>query len=55
MTQKNTQGELVLKSNLSQGEIGRIERGQKNVGLETSYALSIGLGITLKELFNFKY
>lgn len=53
--QKITQGKLASKSNLSREEIGRIERGLKNLGLETSYALSIGLGITLEELFKFKY
>lgn len=55
MAQKITQRKLSIESELSREEIGRIERGKKNVVLDTSHALSIGLGITLKELFNFKY
>ena len=55
MAQKMTQSQLAHKSKLSREEISRIERGKKNIMLLTCTDLSIGLGITLKELFNFKY
>jgi transcriptional regulator with XRE-family HTH domain len=53
--QKITQRKLAFKSKLSREEISRIERGEKNVALLTSIALSKGFGIILKELYNFKY
>ena len=55
MAQKMTQSKLALKCNLSREEISRIERGEKNIMLLTCTDLSNGFGITLKELFNFKY
>jgi transcriptional regulator with XRE-family HTH domain len=55
MAQKMTQSKLALKSKLSREEISRIERGEKNIMLLTCTDLSNGFGITLKELFNFKY
>ena len=55
MAQKMTQSKLALKSKLSREEISRIERGEKNTLLLTCTDLSEGFGITLKELFNFKY
>ena len=53
--QKMTQSKLALKCKLSREEISRLERGKKNIMLLTCTDLSIGFGITLKELFNFKY
>jgi transcriptional regulator with XRE-family HTH domain len=53
--QRITQNQLAFESELSREEISRIERGEKNVALETNLALSIGFGITLKELFDFEY
>lgn len=55
ISQKITQSQLAFESELSREGISRIERGEKNASLETSFALSIGFGITLKELFDFEY
>jgi transcriptional regulator with XRE-family HTH domain len=53
--QKITQSQLAFESELSREQISRIEREGKNVYMETNIALSIGFGITLKELFDFEY
>ena len=55
MAKKMTQSQLALKCKLSREAISRIERGKKNTYLLTCTDLSEGFGITLKELFNFKY
>ena len=51
--QKITQSQLAFEVGLSREQICRIERGKKNIVLETALALSVGFMIKLKELFDF--
>ena len=48
-----SQEELALKSELNRTYIGDIERGEKTPSLITLSKIANGLGITLKELFDY--
>ena len=48
-----SQEELALKSELNRNYIGDIERGEKTPSLITLSKIANGLGITLKELFDY--
>jgi len=50
-----SQEELGFKANLHSTHIGMIERGVKNISIETIEKLSNALGITISELFNENY
>lgn len=48
-----SQEELALKSELNRTYIGDIERGEKTPSLITLSKIANGLGITLKEMFDY--
>ena len=48
-----SQEELAYKSDLNLSTVGRIERGETNVGLTMIKLLADNLGVPVKELFNF--
>jgi len=52
--QNISQAQLAFESGLSREQISRIERGIKNVSLETIVSLSIGFDIPLKDLCDFE-
>ena len=53
--QKISQGQLAFESELSLSGISVVERGMKNVSLETSLAIAKAFGMKLKELYDFEY
>jgi len=48
-----TQNQLAFESELSREAISRIELGKKNPSLVTSTAISVGLAISMHELFKY--
>ena len=51
---KISQEDLANSSDIPISQIGRIERGEINTTISTTYAISQALEIDIKELFDFK-
>ena len=52
---KMTQLDLSVQSEIDVRQIQRIEYGEINTSIGNAYLLAKGLGISINELFNFKY
>ena len=48
-----TQEELSFKCGIHRAYMGTIERGEKSVTLDTVAKVAMGLGVEVKELFDF--
>jgi len=48
-----SQEQLAERSNLHTNYVGQVERGEKNLTLETLEKIVSGLGVSLEELFRF--
>ena len=55
MQQGISQEELGFRCHLSKNYISDVERGTRNVSLKAIDQFARGLGITLKDLFNYYY
>jgi transcriptional regulator with XRE-family HTH domain len=50
-----SQEDLSNEADIPLSQVGRIERGEVNATISTLHAISVALGVYLKELLNFKY
>ena len=49
-----SQDELAFRSNIHRAYMGTIERGEKSVTLNTVEKIATGLGVKVKDLFNWE-
>ncbi len=49
-----SQDELAFRSNIHRAYMGTIERGEKSVTLNTVEKIAAGLGVKVKDLFDWK-
>jgi transcriptional regulator with XRE-family HTH domain len=54
VSQNTSQGQLAFEAGIPLNQVGRIERGEINVGVSTLFAIAKTLNLEVKEIFDFE-
>ena len=54
VSQNTSQSQLAFEAGIPLNQVGRIERGEINVGVSTLFAIAKALDLEIKEFFNFE-